>query len=213
MPAPFISSQYDQKHAEGCDCYPCTLHREQHPEHESFMRWRAIRNALVCSLVIFGLLALAGLVWVHAVQAREGITPKPIQRPVGLIQARHQCPDDSSITECRAALRRALAAVEWQRHARLHQPPYGVDHAVRLAAAIYGVPLYEMRAVGTCESHLHARSKNRSSTASGLFQFLDSTWTRAGIPGFSVFDPYANAIAAARLVTRDHGWHEWSCQP
>lgn len=221
----------------------------------AFMRWRPIRNAIICSVVIFGLLAATGLVYVHTAKGAERATPRlstrpgstrlpgrgpldepkrtkhatpaeagadverqqavtqvqPIARPAGLLQAREQCPDTSSITECRAALRRALASIEWQRHARLHQGAYGVQHALRLAAALYGVPLSELRGVGMCESHLTPTSKNRTSTAAGVFQFLDSTWARAGIPGFSVYDPYANILAAARLVKTDGSWREWSC--
>jgi hypothetical protein len=173
---------------------------------------RGIINGLICSLVILALLAGVILLWPSIGHARTNNT-QPIAAPQSLLKARHACPNTASLVKCRAALRHAYDAVHWQRHERLHQGRYGVDHAIRLASALYGVPLSEMRRVGTCESHLTPTSKNRSSTASGLFQFLDSTWNRAGIPGFSVFDPYANAIATARLVTRDHGWHEWSCQP
>lgn len=99
--------------------------------------------------------------------------------------------------------------------ARVVHSGNGPLYAIRLASAIYGVPESEMRAVASCETggSFSPFSKNPSSTASGLFQFLDSTWASAGIPGFSVFDPIANALAAARLVIRDGGWSEWSCRP
>lgn len=144
--------------------------------------------------------------------AREGRAPQPVAAPTALVRARAACPD-RNVTCLLGALRTAYTAVEWQRHERLHQGSFGVQHALRLASAIYGIPMRELRAVGTCESHLTPSSKNRTSTASGVFQFLDSTWTRAGIPGFSVFDPYANILAAARLVKLDGSWREWSCQP
>ena len=178
---------------------------------ETRMQWRSIRVAV--ALVVIAALMIAGLLKVHSAYAREGRTPKPILRPAGLLQAKRECSRSTPLVECRAALRRALAAVEWQRHERLHQGAFGVQHALRLASALYGVPLSELDSQANCESHKNPRAKNRHSTASGLFQFLDSTWARAGVPGFSPFDPYASALAAARLVVKDGGWREWSCKP
>src|SRR6266567_9142019 len=56
--------------------------------------------------------------------------------------------------------------------------------------------------VAKCESNYNPYAVNRSSGASGLFQFLPSTW--AGMPQHtqSVFDPTANAQAAALLYQR-----------
>src|SRR5258706_15497525 len=42
--------------------------------------------------------------------------PKPIPAPQSLLRARQACPNTASLVECRGALRRALTAVEWQRH-------------------------------------------------------------------------------------------------
>jgi hypothetical protein len=49
-----------------------------------------------------------------------------------------------------------------------------------------------------------------STGASGLLQFLSSTWRRTPFASFSVFDPVANALAAAQIVARE-GWRQWSC--
>lgn len=110
---------------------------------------------------------------------------------------------------------KAAAAVAWQRHERVRDTEratgFGVMHALRLASALYDIPVGQLVGVANCESHLDPNAKNRTSTASGLLQFLDSTWARAGLPGFSVFDPYANALAAARLVKQDGSWREWQC--
>lgn len=172
-------------------------------------------RAVAAAVVIVGAIACV-LVLVGSARAREGAI-HPILRPVGLLEAKRICSDSTPLVECRAALRRQIAATAWQRNARLadarRASTFGVQHALRLASALYGVPIGELRSVGSCESHLVATSRNRSSTAAGLFQFLSSTWARAGLPGFSVFDPYANAIAAARLVSTDGSWREWSCKP
>lgn len=87
-----------------------------------------------------------------------------------------------------------------------------VDYALRLASSAYGVSLGELYTVARCESRLTATAQNRSSTAAGLFQFLDSTWASQGMDGFSVYDPVANALAAARIVRRE-GWRQWVCRP
>jgi soluble lytic murein transglycosylase-like protein len=81
----------------------------------------------------------------------------------------------------------------------------------------YGISLGLPRAwayrVAFCESRHNPGAYNRSSGASGLYQFLPSTWraTPQGRAGMSPFDPYANAAAAAWLY-RTGGAGHWSCR-
>jgi len=65
--------------------------------------------------------------------------------------------------------------------------------------------------VAYCESRYHPNSVNSSSGASGLFQFLPSTWAFTPEHASSPFDPAANAQAAAWLYARD-GPSQWVCQ-
>jgi len=65
--------------------------------------------------------------------------------------------------------------------------------------------------VAYCESRYHPNSVNTSSGASGLFQFLPSTWAFTPWHASSPFDPVANANAAAWLYSRD-GPSQWVCQ-
>jgi hypothetical protein len=60
------------------------------------------------------------------------------------------------------------------------------------------------------ESRWAAGAVNPRSGASGLAQFLRSTWlsTPQGKAGQSVFDPYANIDGAAWLAT-NVGWRQW----
>lgn len=60
------------------------------------------------------------------------------------------------------------------------------------------------------ESHWSSGAVNPRSGASGLAQFLKSTWltTPQGKAGASVFDPYANIDGAAWLAT-NVGWRQW----
>jgi transglycosylase-like protein with SLT domain len=65
--------------------------------------------------------------------------------------------------------------------------------------------------VAWCESRYHPNSVNSSSGASGLFQFLPSTWAFTPYASYSPFDPRYNALAAAWLYKRD-GPSQWVCQ-
>jgi multidrug efflux pump subunit AcrA (membrane-fusion protein) len=65
--------------------------------------------------------------------------------------------------------------------------------------------------VAYCESRYHPNSVNSSSGASGLFQFLPSTWGGTPWASQSPFDPVANAQAAAWLYSR-YGPGRWQCQ-
>jgi hypothetical protein len=65
--------------------------------------------------------------------------------------------------------------------------------------------------VAKCESGYNPNAVNRSSGAAGLFQFLPSTWASLPQHNQSVFNPVANAQAAAVLYQRS-GPGQWSCK-
>jgi regulator of protease activity HflC (stomatin/prohibitin superfamily) len=65
--------------------------------------------------------------------------------------------------------------------------------------------------VAYCESRYHPNSVNTDSGASGLFQFLPSTWGGTPWASHSPFDPVANAQAAAWLYSH-YGPGRWVCQ-
>ena len=65
--------------------------------------------------------------------------------------------------------------------------------------------------VAWCESRYHPNSVNSSSGATGLFQFLASTWSGTPYASQSRFDPRANAFAAAWLYSH-YGPGRWVCQ-
>lgn len=77
-------------------------------------------------------------------------------------------------------------------------------------------------AVIRCESFGDPEAYNPYSGASGLFQFLPSTWAttspRAGFGGTSVFNGEANIGTAAWLTNYfvaqgSHPWSAWACKP
>ena len=77
-----------------------------------------------------------------------------------------------------------------------------------------------LRIIG-CESNGDPDAVNPYSGASGLFQFLPSTWATtapsAGYPDASPLDPEANTASAAWLANRYQElgypyWHAWNCK-
>jgi hypothetical protein len=79
------------------------------------------------------------------------------------------------------------------------------------AAAMYGQNGDDMLRVATCESGLNPSAVNGSSNASGLFQFMPSTWATTPYAGEDIFNPVANAEAAAWMWANGRRG-EWSCQ-
>jgi len=65
--------------------------------------------------------------------------------------------------------------------------------------------------VAWCESRYHPNSVNSTSGASGLFQFLPSTWGGTPSASYSPFDPKYNSLAAAWLYSH-YGPGRWVCQ-
>ena len=97
-------------------------------------------------------------------------------------------------------------------------PPVGggdVAAIIRSAAAQWGADPDQMLRVAYCESHYNPYAVNASSGASGLFQFLPSTWAyqspRSGYAGASPFDPIANANTAAMMFANQQS-RQWVCK-
>lgn len=79
------------------------------------------------------------------------------------------------------------------------------------AADEYGQSREDMLRVATCESELTPTAVNPTSQASGLFQFIPSTWGTTPYANEDIFDPVANARAAGWMW--DNGRrNEWECQ-
>ena len=83
-----------------------------------------------------------------------------------------------------------------------------------MIAATFGSFAGQALRVAGCESSYNPSAVNSSSGASGVFQFMPSTWAGTPYAGYSVFDASANIHAAYWLFQRDgYSWREWSCQP
>jgi len=94
-----------------------------------------------------------------------------------------------------------------QRRTLLSSP--SVTEAINLASATYGYAP-ELWRKARCESGFNRFAQNASGAA-GLFQFLPSTWRSTPYGGFSVFDPFANALAAGWMHAHGRG-NEWQCR-
>lgn len=75
---------------------------------------------------------------------------------------------------------------------------YGIDSAVPLCIAYY-------------ESGYNPSSKNKTSSASGVFQYLTGTWkgTDEGRAGLSVFDADSNVKAAVKYMASRKSTQPW----
>jgi len=84
------------------------------------------------------------------------------------------------------------------------------SEAINIACTIYGSCLTLWRRA-QCESGVTAHAYNRQSHASGLFQFLPATFASTPFGRFSIWSPYANALAAGWMNANGRGG-EWVCR-
>lgn len=113
--------------------------------------------------------------------------------------------------------------ISWFQNADTEDRDSVVRHVITEAALEFGVDPRLMIRIAECESSLDPSAKNKKSTATGLYQFLDSTWesNRNRIdPGYEVWqvvDPIAAARVASDMVSQgsrawaesENCWRNW----
>lgn len=127
----------------------------------------------------------------------------------------------STRVEAEAAHREAVATYQ---AVKASAPPSVARWLPLLEQYFAANQLVEAMEVMTCESRGNPEAVNQTSQATGLFQFLPSTWAyssvAAGFGGFLATHPEANVASAAWLV--DHSiliehrlgpWGPWECNP
>lgn len=82
---------------------------------------------------------------------------------------------------------------------------------IQRAAAAYGQSPDDMIRVARCESSLNPRAVDPSGSYHGLFQFVPSTFAGTPYGGQDIYDPWANAHAAAWMWSEGRK-SEWVCQ-
>jgi soluble lytic murein transglycosylase-like protein len=91
-------------------------------------------------------------------------------------------------------------------------PPATAGVGVQAIYAVFGSSpglTWALR-VAHCESRYNPLAVNASSGASGLFQFMPSTWN-AYFAGWNIWDPYAQARAALVFYNRG-ATNAWTCK-
>jgi uncharacterized protein YraI len=82
---------------------------------------------------------------------------------------------------------------------------------IQQAAAAYGQNPDDMIRVARCESSLNPRAVGGGGLWHGLFQFVPSTFAATPYGGQDIYDPWANAHAAAWMWSEGRK-SEWVCQ-
>jgi hypothetical protein len=114
------------------------------------------------------------------------------------------------VVELRAEVAALHQDLRRERRVVLHDP--NVVEAINLACATYPGYCATLWRKARCETggtfDPHAAN---SSGASGLFQFMPSTWASTPYGVFSIWSPYANALAAGWMHEHGRG-SEWACR-
>jgi hypothetical protein len=162
------------------------------------------------ALVILAAYLTALVVAVAAVDAGSSSH----SRTVGYGQVRYDGLGPERWAQRARRARRRVAVLELelrsQRRAVLDRP--SVVEAINLAAATYGYGSTLWRKA-LCETGgtLSPTAVNRRSLASGLFQFIPTTWSSTPYARFSPTSAYANALAAGWMHANGRGG-EWVCR-
>jgi hypothetical protein len=128
-------------------------------------------------------------------------------------QPRYSCKNQTGIQLVRCQNRyhaRWVRQLLTEKRRARRQTQGEVVSAIRLGALAYHQSSGTLLRKASCESHLWPWAHNPSG-ASGLFQFLPSTWASTPFGSFSIWNPFAQALAAAWMHQVGRGG-EWVCR-
>ena len=148
------------------------------------------------------------VLWTSPVRARKA----PQMREVAKASALEERPAPAVIEQTPAIAGRVTTRPVQSPAATFTPPPGSAGDGLAAIYAVFGNSpgLSWALRVANCESHYNPLAINRSSGASGLFQFMPATWN-ANFPGQNIWDPYAQARGA--LVFYNAGRQSaWTCK-
>lgn len=168
--------------------------------------------ALVAAFVLWGLYAFGNANADPPSPTTTGDTvplppPAPPADPFAEAQAFEIAALRAELRSDRHKLAEARARARGLRRTLAHTS--STREAIDLACSVYGNCDTLWRRA-RCESGLSPTAHNPSG-ASGLLQFLPSTWATTPFARFSIWSPYANAFAGAWMIAHGRGG-EWVCQ-
>ena len=151
--------------------------------------------------------------------------PSPREVGVGLIRFKGHGPEYwynratlryRQVKAARKVNARLVAAMRRQQRLILRQPT--TRTAIEVAAIVYDQPLDDMMRVAGCETGWTYDPKARNDQpiyngehATGLFQFIPSTWASTPFAKFDIYNGWINALAAGWMWA-NHRRSEWACK-
>lgn len=174
------------------------------------LRWIVVAALLLVSAPAIGALSTGG------------VTGPPSAAPAAIAQLAGQARSVLSVTDFQVTLPLQEAqvlpppvvsaslpygAAFWQ---AVPEPPIGtITQIIWAAAEKYNVSYSWLLGVAQCESGLNPLAVNRSSGASGLFQFMPATFHGHG--GTDIWDPVQQSNIAADMFSMGESG-EWVCK-
>ena len=150
---------------------------------------------------------LTAALWTGASAGEPSETtgPEPTPPPPATVEGKNAKEWHAVAARHLASSRRwHTVARRYRRQLLVHWHPT-VSYAYSLAAAVFGVPRWQLQAVGACESGHYPFADN--GRYHGIMQL---GWRPFGL---SPYDPVANVLSAAQTVQRDGSWRQWECKP
>ena len=149
--------------------------------------------------------------WIHPAYAISAFAEQPQDNPTFInyekIRQENTKPveDETPAPSSRKVAAPKRADTKPQAQKADGQRDYGkgeIQDLIRKYSAEYGIDAQTPLCIAKNESGFNPNSKNKSSSASGVFQYLNSTWeqTDEGKAGLSVFDAEANIKAAVKYM-------------
>lgn len=167
---------------------------------------------------------LAITAWIHPATAVSAFAEPPPENPQFINYEHHRETIESLRNEQRADDGRGVLQPQ-QKLPKTNPKPqkaqaggerdYGqgeVQELIRKYSAEYGISADAPLCIAKLESGFNPNSKNKSSSASGVFQYTSGTWrgTDESRAGLSVFDADSNVRAAVKYMASRKSARPWT---